>query len=161
MSEDEPLSREQQLFKAKDQFRETMLANDTFFRIVQSRLKSDSELPDFGCEPTYKAISEDAAEIGVELSFGTSGESQELSFRFAQLNHITLGTVELGSGRQELTPSDEIIMPDEELATVVESWQSGWSEIINSVGKENLGIDPLKYTVELKEKLDATVILSE
>jgi hypothetical protein len=162
MHETEPGDPKILLSTAKDRFRERVLENDALFSIIKEKLfpqEHEADLPDFTCEPTYQPKDDQTVDIGIRLGTGITESEAGITLTFFKLAYINLGTIQ--PDRRSVIPKLESKYSQDEIEELLHLWQQGWSDIEQSVGRQNLGIDPMTHTIELMSELERTAYPDE
>ncbi len=163
--------RESELIRAKDDFRTTMLANDSFFAAVTARLDlgtqvDRAELPDFGCEPTLE-FKDGEKIIGVRLSSARSESSGAWSIGFAVFDYMRIASIDNSTNEGSADSAFVDLLriagtedPDGAVREIGNDWATGYNAIFREF-RDELGVDPMTHTLELKSRLDRTSYMIE
>lgn len=159
----EPTDPKARLERAKDKFREDMLASDAFFAIVAKKLElspqtDHANLLDFSCEPVF-TVRGDRQFWAVRLGYSRTAESGSMTAKVSQYDFVKLAEYSLAQQAYQFDPEllseiESLDLPDSDLAAegIVNVWMTGM-DMLHSDPTLPVGIDPMGGTVELLEDL--------
>jgi hypothetical protein len=174
--EEIPKQRRTELIEAKKEFSRSMLANDTFFNLIKTRLENgrlkNVDLDNFACEPTYDQQEDGSVKVGVRIE--CSQESRdirlpEVGISFAVYDYLKIAIIkhnegvadpveglvdEVGAFQDESLPEDERKkLASEATASLFNAWQYNWNVLIRNF-KGDTTADPMTGTVAFKSDIE-------
>jgi hypothetical protein len=160
---DTPLSAQERLAAAKASFRGSVLQNDTLFSVLQARLSepssTDTNLPDFGLEPTLRRNDDGTSTIGLRINHSATTKGGVISAYVGVYDYLPLGQMDRTTGETKITPELELALTaagkeKADALGVLQAWQAGVGEM-GTQFPEPLALDPMSDTFELESELTA------